>query len=989
MFHFKRTNNIVGWIVFAVSTLIYWLTVEPTASFWDCGEFIACSYKLEVPHPPGAPFFLLIGRLFSMLAGGDVSQVAYWINILSVLASGFTVLFLYWTIVLFARKILGIKHDSEISEAQGWGLLVAGAIGSLAYAFTDTAWFSAVEAEVYAMSSFFTALVVWAMLKWELIDDESLANRWLLFIAYMIGLSIGVHLLNLVTLPALGLIYYFKKYEFSWKGIFVTLLVSVVVLFFVNSFIIPGLPSWAGDIEIFFVNSLGLPFNSGIIFFILLLFIPLVFGIYYSQKNANELLNTALLAIAFILIGYSSYTIIPIRSAYNPPIDQNNPENVVSFVSYLKREQYGSRPLVYGQYFDAEITGLKKVGEIYARRGNKYVITDYKQEYEYDNSRKTLFPRIYSNSLPQHPEAYRNAIGLAPGEKPNFVDNIYFMFSDQIGRMYLRYFMWNFSGRESDIQGAGFLTPVSGLEKKPDVLKNNKARNNYYMLPLILGIAGLVFCYSKDKKVFGIIGMLFIMMGVALVVYLNMPPIEPRERDYIYVGSFYAFAIWIGLGVLALIQGLRERGMKEITSAALAGVLTLTVPGILLAENYDDHDRSDRYYSVDSAKNFLDSCEPNAIIFTGGDNDTFPLWYVQEVEGYRTDVRVIVLSYFNTDWYIHQMMRSAYDSKPLPFSFTAEEVLQGGDFDQVAYYETPSMKNQHIDAKQYIRLLRKKNSSLFSKTRDGGRIAITPSKNMFYKVDSAQVARLNIIPEKLKPYQVSNITWTMKKNYLEKNALMIIDLITNNNWERPIYFNHTSMATLGFDLRPYCVQEGSAYRLLPVKNPNPRAEFVNTDVMYSNLMNKFHHRGLDNPKVYYNENYRNFVQNARSNFNSLAQALIMENEPGKAKEVVDASLNWIPGTVIPFDFTASRTVSSLLLLKEKEKALKIARDVAKDNDEMLDYYTKKNYPITQEVQRSMYTLYDLSRTLRTHKATQQADSVHALLNKHNKTFRMF
>ena len=495
MNRFEKANNITGWLIFLVAVTVYALTVEPTASFWDCGEFIACSYKLEVPHPPGAPFFLLIGRIFSYLAGGNVHKVAYWINHVSVLTSGLTILFLFWSITLLARKILNIKSD-DLSTYHAILILSAGVIGSLIYTFSDSFWFSSEEAEVYATSSFFTAFVFWAILKWELIEDESRANKWLILIFYMMGLSIGVHLMNLVTLPALGLIYYFKKYKPSTRGVITTLLISGFLILFITGFIIPGLPSIAGSMEIFFVNSIGLPFYSGIITFIVLFLGILIYGIYYTQKKSMVIFNTMLLGFTFILIGYSSYTQVLIRSNYDPPIDENDPGNIVSFVSYLKREQYGSRPLLYGQYFDAEVVDQKKGAPIYVKGKDKYEISDYKVEYVYDPKRETILPRAYS-SQDNHVQEYRRWMGLGPNQKPDFIDNIEFMFRYQLGYMYMRYFMWNFAGRESDIQGADWLRPWDSSKDVPKQLRENKGRNQYFMLPLLLGLLGLIYNYRK------------------------------------------------------------------------------------------------------------------------------------------------------------------------------------------------------------------------------------------------------------------------------------------------------------------------------------------------------------------------------------------------------------------------------------------------------------------------------------------------------------
>src|SRR5687767_2389161 len=506
---FQKVNNIAGWSVFAVALITYWLSMEETASYWDCGEFIAVSYKLEVPHPPGAPLFLMIGRLFSFLAFGDVSKVAYWINFISVLASSFAVLFLFWSIVLFGRKVLKIEKDDALTEEKTWLLMGAGIVGSLALTFSESAWFSAVEAEVYAMSSFFTAFVVWAMLKWELIEDESRANRWLLLIFYMMGLSIGVHLLNLVTIPALALLYYFKKYNNSttW-GVVATLLISLLIIFFINDIIIPGLPTFASYFEIYFVNSLRLPFGSGVIVFGTILVALLIWGIIYSQRNKMVVLNTFLTATAFILIGYSSYSMVVIRSSYNPPINENDPSDVMSFVSYLKREQYGSRPLLYGPYFTSQPIGIKDGPPTYKKGKDRYEIKDRKFEYEYEPGSQTILPRIWSND-PDHAEIYRENLGLAEGEKPTFAHNMSFMFQHQIGWMYVRYFFFNFGGRESDIQNADWLSPLKWFEELPPVLAENKGRNNFFMVPFILGLVGMFYQSVNDTKNFAVLALLF------------------------------------------------------------------------------------------------------------------------------------------------------------------------------------------------------------------------------------------------------------------------------------------------------------------------------------------------------------------------------------------------------------------------------------------------------------------------------------------------
>ena len=983
MLSYKKINNITGWVLFAIALLVYVLTVEYTASFWDCGEFIAVSYKLEVPHPPGAPFFLLLGRMFSFLAAGDTSEVAYWINMISVLSSAFTVLFLFWTITLLARKALNIEEGKE-SKSQIVLMTLAGAIGALAFTFSDSFWFSATEAEVYATSSFFTAFVFWAMLRWEKVEDPSVANRWLILIAYMMGLSIGVHLLNLVTIPALGLIYYFKNYRntTTW-GIVSTFFVSAVILLIINYGIIPGLPTVAGSFEIFFVNSIGLPFGSGIIFFTLLFLGAVVFGIIYSQKKEKVVLNTALLGLAFILIGYSSYAIIVIRSNFDPPIDQNDPENIISVVSYLKREQYGSRPLLYGQYFTAEVVDYERGAPIYIKGEDKYEISDYRLTYEYESDQKTILPRAYSTS-PDHVEIYREWMNLKPGEEPTFGDNLYYMFRYQIGHMYMRYFLWNFVGRESDLQDAGVLTPWEAFKEVPEHIAENRARNNFLMLPLLLGLLGLFYQYKRDPKSFSAVILLFFLTGIALVLYLNSPPREPRERDYIYAGSYYVFAIWIGFGILALTNFFNRFIKSKTTSAVVAFVLSISVPTIMAAEGWNDHDRSNRYFSVDSAKNFLASCAPNAILFTGGDNDTFPLWYAQEVEGYRTDVRVIVLSYFNTDWYINQMKDQVNESAPLPISFTKEEYRQGGPNDYLFYRENPNIKGA-ISLTQYLQLLKQEHPALQVQTQFSTTNTV-PSRSLYLNVDTAKVLNMGIIPEGKEDKVVNRMTLNLKRNGLEKNALMFLDILATNNWERPIYFNNTSMSGIGVDVSNYVVQEGTAYRLLPMADPG--GEMVNTDVMYDNMMNKLYWRNLDNPKVYYNPDYRNFVLNHRASFNTLVAALLREGDIERAREAVLKNLDLMPNESIPFDYTTAETVNLLFQVDENELAVEIATLLGNRADELLTYYNENDIMDNYEIQRNLVILNELSRSLNRHGESELAGKFSQALQSHYNTLEI-
>lgn len=950
---FQSINNIGGWLVFAIALVTYWLTFEETASYWDCGEFIAVAYKLEVSHPPGAPMFMLLGRLFSFLAFGDVTKVAYWVNSMSVIASAFTILFLFWSITLFSRKLLGIRKDEEMSEGQVWMVIGSALVGSLAYTWSESFWFSAVEAEVYAMSAFFTAFVVWAILKWDVIDDEAAANRWLIFIAYVVGLSIGIHMLNLVTIPALGLIYYFKKYTPSRWGVIAALGISGALVLFINDFIVPGLPSLAGGFEVFFVNNLGMPFGSGVIVFIALLIGGLVYGILHSQRKNKPLLNTFLLSTAFILIGYCSYTIIVIRSNFDTPINENAPKDVMSFVRYLKREQYGSRPLLYGPYFSAgRPIDLKETAPVYTKGKDKYEITDHKYDYVYEPGQETILPRAWN---PEYKKQYMNIIGLREGERPTFAQNIVYMFRQQIGHMYMRYFMWNFAGRTSDIQDADWLGPRDWFEKLPQELADNKARNNFFMIPFILGLIGMFHQFNKDTKNFAVIGLLFVMTGVAIVVYLNSPPVEPRERDYIYSGSTYAFTLWIGFSVIAMATTINALVKNLKTSSVIATVIALSAPFLMAADGWDDHDRSDRFFSVDSGKNYLSSCDENGILFTGGDNDTFMLWYAQEVEEHRTDVRVIVFSYYNTDWYIAQSMQKQNKSEPFKYTLTLKNYQQGGPND-VLYYA--DMKIGSIDLHQYLELLKQNYAQLrFDRTN------MVPSKVFTLNVNKEEVLAKGIIPKGMENLVVDQMRFRLKGNSLEKKDLAFLDLLATSNWDRPIYLNFTSLAQLNVELKDYVVQEGNAYRVLPVRNNTERENLVNVESSYKKMTKDFGYRGLDNPKLYYNEDYRGFVQNHRGSLNSLAEAMLDQGDTTRAREVLNFNLSRMPDAAVRYDITNVATVEQLFRAGEKAKGVEIASLMGTRADEMITYEMNKYQGVSIEVRRNLYVIAELQRLL--------------------------
>ncbi|TLV01106.1 glycosyltransferase family 117 protein [Dyadobacter luticola] len=987
MTRFNRSNNLTGWIVFAIAFITYALTVERTASFWDCGEFIACAFKLQVPHPPGAPFFLLIGRLFSLFAFGDLSNVAYWINMVSVLSSAFTILFLFWTITLLARKIIA-KTDEELDSGDIILLMGAGIVGALAYTWSDSFWFSAVEAEVYGMSSFFTAIVIWAVFKWERVQDPATENRWLILIAYLVGLSIGVHLLNLVTIPALALVYYFKKYpKPSMLGGVIAFVGGLVILAIINSGIIPGLPSVAGKFEIFFVNTLGMPYKSGVIFFIIIFIGALIWGIRYSQKKEKVLLNTGLLSLAFVLIGYASYLMVLVRAEYNPPINENNPNDVLSFVSYLKREQYGSRPLLFGPSFVSRPVSQKRGAPMYRKQDGKYAIYDYRPEYEYEPGSSMLLPRMYSTQG-GHPELYRQMTGLAENQKPTMKENLSFMFSYQIGHMYWRYFLWNFVGRESDEEGAGNLLPWDIAKKYPEPIQNNKAHDNYFMLPFLLGLFGLVVVFLRQKRDLLVLGLLFVLTGVALVVYLNSPPTEPRERDYIYVGSFYIFCIWIGYGVIAIADAFNKILKNATTRAGVATAVSLVVPVIMGAKGWDNHNRDHRYHSVDFAKNLLNSCAPNAILFTGGDNDTFPLWYVQEVEGFRTDVRVCNLSLLGTDWYIDQMKRKTYLSEALPISLDKNNYAFGKN-DIVPFYEIPSVKGG-INLKEYLGLVKQENKAIQVPLTSGDMTSILPSSVLFLPVNADAVKKMNIIKKDLVPFVSDSISWTIGKGDLYKSDLIMLDIIATNDWVRPIYFSSTLGGSSYLNLKEYMQLEGYAYRLLPVKVPGANDGYVNSDVMYNNLMTKMFWRDLDNPKTYYDNTYLGSpVATARIAFLRLAGQLIADGRKDEAKKAIDKSLATMPDKSIPYDQFSANFIGPLFDLGETKRALEIAETMVNRADEVLTWAKDNGTTRRRDSNVYLYILQIIVQECREAKQEAVAKKYEAVFQKHLQAFNMY
>ena len=1012
--NYRFMNNVAGWVAFVIAAITYLTTIEPTASFWDCGEFITTSYKLEVGHPPGAPFFMILGRFFSLFAGP--SQVAMMINALSALASAFTILFLFWTITHLVRKMVS---SETMTTGQMITILGSGMVGALAYTFSDTFWFSAVEGEVYASSSLITAVVFWAILKWENAAGEPHANRWIIFIAYMVGLSIGIHLLNLLAIPAIVFVYYFKKYTVTRNGVIVSFVISIIILALIMYGIIPGVVTVASWFELMFVNGIGLPFNTGTMIYGLLVVGLIVFGIHYTMKKKMVFWNTILVSLTVIMIGYSSFAMIVIRSSANTPMDQNSPDNVFSLLGYLNREQYGDRPLVFGPYYNTPLDSNNPYVNdkpYYIQKDGKYVVADMRQKPNYDSRYTTVFPRMWSRQS-DHIEDYKNW-GQISGKAatytdeegqtqtlqlPTFGENLRFFIAYQVNHMYLRYFMWNFAGRQNDVQGHGDIVNgnwISGINfidsfrlgdqtSLPDSLKNNKGRNTYYLLPLILGLLGAFYHYNRHQRDFWVVMLLFIMTGLAIVVYLNQYPHQPRERDYAYAGSFYAFAIWIGLGVAALIDLLKRKVPETIAAASVTVISLVLVPGIMASENWDDHDRSNRYTARDFGANYLESCEKNAVIFTNGDNDTFPLWYNQEVEGVRTDVRVCNLSYLQTDWYIDQMKSKAYESDPLPVSFTHDQYVQGSR-DVVYLLSDPRVKGA-VELSKALEFVKDKDPR--TKLSQADNASYIPSKKLFIKVDKEAVIRNKVVP----PNKYDQIADTIfidfgSRNYLVKDELMVLDMIAHSNWERPIYFAITVGRDKYLGLQDYFQLEGFAYRFTPVKSASSGIYFgsVNTAKMYDQMMNRFKWGNMNDPQVYIDENNQRMMMNIRNNFNRLAESLIVEGKKDSAIKVLDHNLELIPHSIVPYNYFSQEIAGNYFAAGAKEKGKNIMTEIFSTYQKELDYYLELNPKFTasvdEEIQRILYFMREMSMIAMKYGETGMAKEMTEAFNNYLKKY---
>jgi Protein of unknown function (DUF2723) len=956
--NYRRWNNLTGWFVFVFSAIVYILTLEPTVSFWDCGEFILSAFKLQVGHPPGAPLFLMMGRVATLFAGNDLSKVPVTVNVLSALCSGFAILFLFWTITHLVRKVFVKNNELEAKHIPA--IIGSGIVGALAFTFSDTFWFSAVEGELYALSSLVIALVFWGMLKWEEEADKPYSGRWIILIAYIMGLGLGIHRLNLLIIPVLVFVYYFKIYEVTTKGVIKTFLVAILLLWLMVFVLMPGVPEVAGWFELLFVNIIGLPYNSGLLFYMVVLFGALAFGIHYSLKKKNVLLNYIMTSLLVIMIGYSSYAMIMIRSSAKPPMNQNNPSDVFSLSYYINMKQYGSAPKFFGNYYSAPIIDSKKVVSGYNKINGKYE-PYYHPEYTYSSQFETIFPRMYSSD-PDHESAYKYW-GKVVGRKytvgsqkeavvcPTFGENLRYFFRYQIGFMYLRYFMWNFAGRQNDIAGNG--NPINGnwisgitfidearlgsLDKIPKDLKTNPGNNKYYLLPLLLGLAGMFWQYKRNNTGFWLVMAFFIMTGLAIIFYLNQYPNQPRERDYAYVGSFYAFAIWIGIGFMFVYETLQKfLGNKTSLAVTFVGLIA-AVPVLMGAQNWDDHSRAGRYTARDIGANYLKSCAPNSILFTYGDNDSFPVWYVQDVEKVRQDIRVANLSYIQAGWYIDMMRQKAYDSDPMPLTLGSDKYIEGTR-------EQLPVNNQvkkPVELKELVQFVG--NDDQKYKVDLSGRgdyMNYIPANKFIIDVDTAKVLSNGTVKPYYKNRIVSPMIWEYSETDAFKGDLAIMDLLSTNKWERPVYFSTTVPSTQYKGLEKYFIQEGLSYRIVPIKTDKPEpGEFgmIDTDIMYDNMMNKFKWGNAEKPSVYLDENNRRMFSNFRRIFGSLSKDLLMKGDTTRAIEAAHRGLEIVPATKMPNDFFSLSLAEVLIRAGKKEEGEKLVKDIIDYSKEYLDY----------------------------------------------------
>jgi flagellar biogenesis protein FliO/dsRNA-specific ribonuclease len=1056
-FNYNKWNTILGWLAFAVALVTYTLTVEPTMSFWDCGEYIATSAKLEVGHPPGAPLYQMLGAFFAMFAVGK-ENIALMVNMMSVFSSAFTILFLFWSSTMILKKLVASYTETDKNNS----LMILGAsfIGALAFTFSDSFWFNAVEAEVYAMATLLIALLLWLGLRWEQDMDSPKGNRWLLLISLVIGLSFGVHFMALLTIPSIGFLYYFKNYKtVTIKSFIIANVVIVAVLLFIFKLLLPYTLAFFGKTEIFMVNSLGLPFDSGSIIALIAIVAFFIYGLKYTKQKGHPFYNTILLCTLFVLIGFSTWMMLPIRANANTPINENKPSDAAEVLAYYNREQYGVNPLFYGPQFTDEFAGLDPDNPYLDKAPNyerdyktgKYVIVnDYiKAEQNTDDAHKALLPRMWST---EHVKGYINFSGLPKFEikpeyagekelieivaefrnayatkkidnddyvtflrkfgeyldikKPTFFENISFMVEYQFGYMYGRYLLWNFVGRQNDNQGrydnldGNWMSGIKFIDELhlgsqdnlPSDVLNNKGRNFYYFLPFILGLIGLMYHAQRDLKSFYVLLALFLFTGLALKIYLNERPFEPRERDYALVGSFYVFAIWIGFGVYAIYEIVKEKIAPKMAGPLVLIVSLIAVPGLMAFQNWDDHDRSGKYTAIAMAKQYLDSCEPNAILYTIGDNDTFPLWYAQEIEGYRTDVKLCCTSLLMTDWYIDQMKNKTYNSDGLDITFDHSQYV-GDNRDGILFSK---QTENRWDIKSFIAFAKSETNVV--EMESGKMLHYLPTNKVRIPIDKNQIIKNKIVNPKFNDSIVPYIDIDISGNVLYKNRLIMLDVLANNNWKRPIYF---SPGSFGDDdylwMKDYMQLDGMVYKLVPVKTPFKEENYpdmgqIDTDKMYNTVM-KFDWGNGESTKIYHDPETRRNSISTRNNLSRLMYALIDEGKKDKAKKIIDLAINKTPLEYYGYYSTLNSLVDGYYKVGEKEKAHQILDKIMKKYQENISYYKtfkpSEQAFLTSEIMTDLYHYKNLLKVMKDNKDTAYYLKNKTTYNSFNKLFEQF
>ena len=1056
-FNYNKWNTILGWLAFAVALVTYTLTVEPTMSFWDCGEYIATSAKLEVGHPPGAPLYQMLGAFFAMFAVGK-ENIALMVNMMSVFSSAFTILFLFWSSTMILKKFVASYTETDKNNS----LMILGAsfIGALAFTFSDSFWFNAVEAEVYAMATLLIALLLWLGLRWEQDMDSPKGNRWLLLISLVIGLSFGVHFMALLTIPSIGFLYYFKNYKtVTIKSFIIANVVIVAVLLFIFKLLLPYTLAFFGKTEIFMVNSLGLPFDSGSIIALIAIVAFFIYGLKYTKQKGHPFYNTILLCTLFVLIGFSTWMMLPIRANANTPINENKPSDAAEVLAYYNREQYGVNPLFYGPQFTDEFAGLDPDNPYLDKAPNyerdyktgKYVIVnDYiKAEQNTDDAHKALLPRMWST---EHVKGYINFSGLPKFEikpeyagekelieivaefrnayatkkidnddyvtflrkfgeyldikKPTFFENISFMVEYQFGYMYGRYLLWNFVGRQNDNQGrydnldGNWMSGIKFIDELhlgsqdnlPSDVLNNKGRNFYYFLPFILGLIGLMYHAQRDLKSFYVLLALFLFTGLALKIYLNERPFEPRERDYALVGSFYVFAIWIGFGVYAIYEIVKEKIAPKIAGPLVVLVSLIAVPSLMAFQNWDDHDRSGKYTAIAMAKQYLDSCEPNAILYTIGDNDTFPLWYAQEIEGYRTDVKLCCTSLLMTDWYIDQMKNKTYNSDGLDITFDHSQYV-GDNRDGILFSK---QTENRWDIKSFIAFAKSETNVV--EMESGKMLHYLPTNKVRIPIDKNQIIKNKIVNPKFNDSIVPYIDIDISGNVLYKNRLIMLDVLANNNWKRPIYF---SPGSFGDDdylwMKDYMQLDGMVYKLVPVKTPFKEENYpdmgqIDTDKMYNTVM-KFDWGNGESTKIYHDPETRRNSISTRNNLSRLMYALIDEGKKDKAKKIIDLAINKTPLEYYGYYSTLNSLVDGYYKVGEKEKAHQLLDKIMKKYQENISYYKtfkpSEQAFLTSEIMTDLYHYKNLLNVMKDNKDTAYYLKNKTTYNSFNKLFEQF